>query len=89
MIPNQSKTWSARFLGICRANKGSTAVMHRFSVGANVYYEPSFGAPAAPGEYKVVRQLPVERDNRLSYRIKSASESFERIAEEHQLSRGD
>jgi hypothetical protein len=36
-----------------------------------------------------VRQLPVERDNRLSYRIKSASESFERIAEEHQLSRGD
>jgi hypothetical protein len=63
--------------------------MHRYSVGANVYYEPSFGAPAAPGEYKVVRQLPVERDNRLSYRIKSASESFERIAEEHQLSRGD
>jgi len=71
------------------ANNASTEMPHRFSVGTDVYYEPSFGAPAAPGTYKVVRQLPVERDNRLSYRIKSVSESFERIAEEHQLSRGD
>jgi hypothetical protein len=30
--------------------------------------------------------LPVKNDNRLSYRIKSLSENFERIAEEHQLS---
>jgi hypothetical protein len=36
-----------------------------------------------------VRALPVENDNRLSYRIKSIAENFERIAEEHQLSRGD
>jgi hypothetical protein len=36
-----------------------------------------------------VRQLPVERDSRLMYRIKSAGESFERIAEEHQLRRVD
>jgi hypothetical protein len=62
---------------------------HRFSAGTDVYYEASFGSPAASGTYKVVRQLPVERDNRLSYRIKSVSESFERIAEEHQLSRSD
>jgi hypothetical protein len=62
---------------------------HRFSAGANVYYEPSFGVPAASGTYKVVRQLPVERDNRLAYRIKSVSETFERIAEEHQLSHTD
>ena len=44
--------------------------------------------PAARGTYKVVRQLPVERDNRLVCRIKSAAENFERTAEEHQLSRG-
>ena len=62
---------------------------HRFSVGTNVYYEPTFGNAAARGKYKVVRQLPVENDNKLSYRIKSIAESFERIAEEHQLSRSD
>ncbi len=41
------------------------------------------------GQYKVVRPLPVENDNRLSYRIKSLAENFERIAEEHQLSQND
>jgi hypothetical protein len=89
MIPNQADIGQPASWASAEANKGSTDMTHRFSVGANVYYEPSFGAPAAPGEYKVVRQLPVERDSRLSYRIKSASESFERIAEEHQLSRSD
>jgi len=34
-----------------------------------------------------VRQLPIENDRRLSYRIKSTAETFERIAEEHQLTR--
>ncbi len=62
---------------------------HKFSTGTNVYYEPTFGNAAARGKYKIVRQLPVENDNRLSYRIKSVAESFERIAEEHQLSRSD
>ena len=45
--------------------------------------------PTAKGTYKIVRQLPVERDNRLMYRIKSATETFERTAEEHQLRRVD
>jgi len=62
---------------------------HKFNTGTNVYYEPTFGNAAARGKYKIVRQLPVENDNRLSYRIKSIAESFERIAEEHQLSRSD
>jgi hypothetical protein len=62
---------------------------HRFNIGSNVYYEPTFGNSAARGKYKIVRQLPVENDNRLSYRIKSIAESFERIAEEHQLSHSD
>jgi len=60
---------------------------HKFSAGQSVYYASQFPNNAANGLYKIVRQLPIERDNRLSYRIKSAAETFERIAEEHQLSR--
>lgn len=62
---------------------------HKFAVGSSVYYEPSHGNAAARGTYKIVRQLPVENDDKRSYRIKSIAETFERIAEEHQLSRGD
>ncbi len=59
---------------------------HKYTIGQEVYYNPAFGNTASRGKYKVLRQLPVENDNRLSYRIKSLAESFERIAEEHQLS---
>jgi hypothetical protein len=69
--------------------KASTDMTHKYSMGQNVYYEPTFGNAAARGKYKIVRPLPVENDNRLSYRIKSIAETFERIAEEHQLSRSD
>jgi hypothetical protein len=62
---------------------------HKYSTGQNVYYEPQFGNNASRGKYKIVRPLPIERDARLSYRIKSVAESFERIAEEHQLTRSD
>jgi hypothetical protein len=71
------------------AGKTGTDMTHKYSMGQNVYYEPTFGNAAARGKYKVVRQLPVENYNRLSYRIKSLAETFERIAEEHQLSRSD
>ena len=60
---------------------------HKFSVGAAVHYESGVRDGAARGLYKVTRQLPVERDNRILYRIKSANETFERTAEEEQLSR--
>ena len=59
--------------------------MHKFKVGASVHFEGGGLNPAARGIYKITRQLPVERDNRVLYRIKSAAESFERTAEEHQL----
>jgi len=59
----------------------------QFSVGASVRFEGGMMADAARGLYTVTRQLPVERDNRILYRIKSAAETFERTAEEHQLSR--
>ena len=62
---------------------------HKYSAGQNVYYEPQFGNDVARGVFKIVRQQPIERDERLSYRIKSTAKLFERIAEEHQLIRSD
>jgi adenylate cyclase class IV len=62
---------------------------HKYAIGQNVYYSPAFGNMASRSKYKVLRLLPVENDNRLSYRIKSLAESFERIAEEHQLTASD
>jgi hypothetical protein len=62
---------------------------HKFAVGANVRYDGGTMTPGARSAYKVTRQLPVEGDNRLLYRIKSVAETFERTAEEFQLSRGD
>jgi hypothetical protein len=62
---------------------------HKFHIGAAVHFEGGNLTPGARGTYKVVRRLPVERDNRLMYRIKSAAENFERTAEEQQLRRAD
>jgi len=59
--------------------------MHKFPVGASVYYESGLAGGGARGLYKIMRHLPVERDERRMYRIKSAAESFERTAEEAQL----
>ena len=62
---------------------------HKYTAGQDVFYEPAFGNPAARGKYTVVRTLPMENDSRISYRIKSMAENFERIAEEHQLSESE
>jgi hypothetical protein len=62
---------------------------HRFNVGATVYYDGGTMTPGARTSYKIVRRLPIEHDNRLLYRIKSAAESFERTAEEFQLKRDE
>jgi hypothetical protein len=43
------------------------------------------GDPGARGQYEIVRLLPLEKDNKTVYRIKSPVEAFERVAEEHQL----
>ncbi len=72
-----------------RRKQGDTTMTHKFAVGASVTFDGGTLAPGARGKYKVVRQLPVERDNRILYRIKSAAESFERTADEFQLSRAD
>ena len=39
-----------------------------------------------PTAYTVVKQLPIESDGQIRYRIKSQSENFERVVTEDQLS---
>ena len=60
-------------------------VMHRYSIGQLVFFEGAAQYNAARGQYKIVRLVPIERDNKVVYRIKNAAEAFERTAEEHQL----
>ena len=59
---------------------------HKFKIGQVVRYSPRRSvALSASREYKVVQQLPpTEGDNQ--YRIKSTSETFERMARESDLS---
>jgi len=62
-------------------------MLHKFSVGMAVYYQGAFLSASARGAYKITKQLPVEQDNKVLYRIKNPAEAFERTAEECQLSR--
>jgi hypothetical protein len=39
-----------------------------------------------PTAYTVVKQLPIESDGQIRYRIKSQSENFEHVVTEDQLS---
>lgn len=59
--------------------------MHKYSLGQLVYFAGPFQYDAARGQYKIVRLVPIEKDNKVMYRIKSATEAFERTAEEYQL----
>lgn len=60
---------------------------HKYKVGQMVDYQPNrMGMPGASRGYKVLRLLPLEGGD-LLYRIKSPSESFERVAKEQDLTR--
>jgi hypothetical protein len=59
---------------------------HKYAVGQDVYYSPPVKHSAARGIYKITARLPVESEGRLTYRIKSAVETFERTADEVELS---
>jgi hypothetical protein len=62
--------------------------MHKFAVGQAVNLESNMrGLRAEPGTYKVTRLLPTENDAQCRYRIKNATETFERVVTESQLSR--
>ena len=59
---------------------------HKFSVGQTVGYSPSrWSMRAETGNCKVVRCLPADAGENL-YRVKCASEAFERMAKESELS---
>jgi hypothetical protein len=58
---------------------------HKFRVGQLVDYNPGrLGVSVSARQYKILRLLPAEGGDPL-YRIKSASEAFERVAKEHEL----
>ena len=60
-------------------------MMHKYSIGQLVYFEGAFPYNVARGQYKIVSLVPIERDNKVIYRIKNPAEAFERTAEEDQL----
>jgi hypothetical protein len=59
---------------------------HKFAIGTAVYYDMD-SSVLLRGVYEIIKQLPVERDNKITCRIKSSAETFERTAEESQLRR--
>jgi hypothetical protein len=60
---------------------------HRFEIGQTVSFTSRpLGQMAANGTYRIVKLLPSDGDD-YQYRIKSATEAFERVAKESQLDR--
>jgi hypothetical protein len=67
---------------------GNAMSNYRFKVGQTVNYTPRFvGSVKADAVFKITRLLPAD-DDELQYRIRSASEPYERVAKESQLNRG-
>ena len=66
---------------------GNAMNNHKFKVGQTVSYTSKFIATVNAGAvFKITRLLPAE-DDELQYRIRSASEPYERVAKESQLGR--
>ena len=62
--------------------------MHKFKIGQSVHFASNLANRlGVRGSYKVVKLLPGEADQ-IRYRIKGTHESFERVAEEYQLTVG-
>ena len=61
--------------------------MHKFKIGQIVKLEPSVLRPSAPGGYEIRHLVPSsDRDpGNPCYRIKNATEKYERIASENTL----
>jgi hypothetical protein len=64
-----------------------STMTHRFSIGQRVRLRAIRGAQLGSGSFKIVAALPIERAGEVRYRIKSEAESFERVADETNLSR--
>jgi hypothetical protein len=66
---------------------GNAMDNHKFKVGQTVNYTPRFiGTVNADAIFKITQLLPPEDDD-FQYRIRSASEPYERVAKESQLDR--
>jgi len=60
---------------------------HKFAIGQTVFFTSRpLGHMAANGTYRIVKLLPSDGED-YQYRIKSATEAFERVAKESQLDR--
>ena len=59
---------------------------HKFNVGDTVALKPTFRRNVPGGIYEIVKVLPETNDDR-EYRIKSANESYERVARESELTK--
>jgi hypothetical protein len=59
----------------------------KFAVGQVVFFTPSFSqdSKSAVGPYEIIRRMPTEGADEISYRIKSQINGQERVAREHQL----
>jgi len=58
---------------------------HKFKIGQTVDFRPGrVGVPALMTAYKIIKLLPLDGSD-LMYRIKSAGETFERVAKEREL----
>lgn len=65
----------------------SQLVQHKFKIGQEVSFSPAkLSMPSSSRSYKVVRRLPRE-GGEFMYRIKSATELFERVARESEIKR--
>ena len=62
---------------------------HKYAVGQEVYDKPPIKHNAASGIYKIIGTLPVEMEGRLTYRNKNTAETFERTADESELTLAD
>jgi hypothetical protein len=60
---------------------------HKYQIGQTVYFTSRpIGHMPADGAYRIVKLLPSDGED-YQYRIKSATEAFERVAKESQLDR--
>jgi hypothetical protein len=60
---------------------------HKFKVGQTVFLQPTIlNRIVQSHPYEVTKQLPVQNDGLIQYRIRSSSEPYERVANESELS---
>jgi len=59
---------------------------HKFKIGETVMLRPAVSRNVPGGAYEVTKQLP-HNGHEFEYRIKSASESHERVTRESELTK--